>query len=103
MAAVGGGPARRPDRFDDGLVEGRGRHVERHAIAVRARQAAELMGQKLIYSPGACSLVTHIALVETGAEYDPVRVTLAHGEHLNAEFLAINPHARVPALATDGG
>jgi glutathione S-transferase len=58
---------------------------------------------KLFYSPGACSLVTHIALEEAGADYQPVRVTLAEGEHLKPEYLAINPHARVPALATDQG
>ena len=58
---------------------------------------------KFFYSPGACSLVTHIALEEAGADYDPVRVTLAQGEHLKPEFLDINPHARVPALGTDGG
>ena len=61
------------------------------------------MGLKLFYSPGACSLVTHIALEEAGADFEPVRVTLAQGEHLRPEYLAINPHARVPALATDGG
>jgi glutathione S-transferase len=58
---------------------------------------------KLFYSPGACSLVTHIALEEAGAEFEPVRVTLAQGEHLKAEFLAINPHARVPAVANSHG
>lgn len=58
---------------------------------------------KLFYSPGACSLVSHIALEEGGAEFEPVRVTLAQGEHLKPEYLEINPHARVPALATDRG
>ena len=58
---------------------------------------------KLYYSPGACSLVPHIALEEAGAEFEPVRVVLAEGQHLKAEYLAINPHARVPALATDQG
>ena len=61
------------------------------------------MTMKLFYSPGACSLVAHIALEEAGADYEPVRVMLAEGEHLNPEYLAINPHARVPALATDHG
>lgn len=61
------------------------------------------MALKLFYSPGACSLVTHIALEETGADWEPVRVTLAQGEHLKPEYLAINPHARVPALDTDQG
>ena len=58
---------------------------------------------KLFHSPGACSLVPHIALEEAGADYEPVRVMLAEGEHLKPEYLAINPHARVPALATDQG
>lgn len=58
---------------------------------------------KLFYSPGACSLVTHIALEETGSDYEAVRVMLADGEHLKPEFLAINPHARVPALANSHG
>lgn len=58
---------------------------------------------KLFYSPGACSLVAHVALEEAGVEFEPVRVTLAQGEHLKPEFLAINPHARVPALDTDRG
>ena len=55
---------------------------------------------KLFYSPGACSLVTHIALEESGADYEAVRVTLADGEHHRPEYLEINPLARVPALAT---
>ena len=58
---------------------------------------------KLFYSPGACSIVSHIALEEAGADYEIVKVTLAEGEHLKPEYLAINPHARVPALATDQG
>ena len=58
---------------------------------------------KLFYSPGACSLVAHIALEESGAEFEPVRVTLAQAEHLKPEYLDINPHARVPTLATGHG
>jgi glutathione S-transferase len=58
---------------------------------------------KLFHSPGACSLVPHIALEEAGADYEAVRVMLADGEHLKPEYLAINPHARVPALATEQG
>lgn len=58
---------------------------------------------KLFHSPGACSLVSHIALEEAGADYEAVRVKLAEGEHLKPEYLAINPHARVPALVTDQG
>lgn len=58
---------------------------------------------RLFYSPGACSMVTHIALGEAGAEFESVRIMLAQGEQLKPEYLAINPHARVPALETDQG
>jgi glutathione S-transferase len=58
---------------------------------------------KLFHSPGACSLVPHIALEEAGADFEAIRVMLAQGEHLKPEYLAINPHARVPALATEQG
>ena len=61
------------------------------------------MALKLFYSPGACSLVAHIALEEAGAQFEPVRVTLAQGKHLTPDYLAINPHARVPALAAEEG
>ena len=60
------------------------------------------MPLRLFYSPGACSLVPHVALEEAGADFEPVRVTLGQGEHLKPEYLAINPHARVPALEADG-
>ena len=58
---------------------------------------------KLYYSPGACSLVPHIALEEAGTDYEAVRVVLAQGQHLTPDFLAINSHARVPVLGTDHG
>ena len=56
----------------------------------------------LYYSPGACSLVAHIALEEAQGKFTPSRVVLAEGAHRTAEYLKINPHARVPALEVDG-
>lgn len=58
---------------------------------------------KLYYSPGACSLVPHIALEEAEAEFAALRIPIAEGGHLAPEYLAINPHARLPALGTDEG
>ena len=58
---------------------------------------------KLYYSPGACSLVPHIALEEAGVEFTALRIPIADGGHLTPEYLAINPHARLPALGTDEG
>ena len=57
---------------------------------------------KLYFSPGACSLVAHIALEEARADFVAERVVLAQGEHLSPDYLQINPHARVPALEVDG-
>ena len=47
--------------------------------------------------------MTHIALEEAGADYEAVKVMLAEGEHLKPDYLAVNPHARVPALANGHG
>ena len=58
---------------------------------------------KLYYSPGACSLVPHVALEEAGAEFAALRIPLAEGANLKPEYLAVNPHARLPALGTDQG
>ena len=57
---------------------------------------------KLYYSPGACSLAPHVALRETGADFEAVRVMVADKENYGAAYLRINPRARVPALELDG-
>ena len=57
---------------------------------------------KLYYSPGSCSLATHIVLEELGIAYESVLVSLKDGEHKKADFLKINSRARVPALNVDG-
>jgi glutathione S-transferase len=57
-----------------------------------------MSGLKFYYAPGACSLASHIALEETGADYEPVRIALAKGEQRTPEYLRINPKGRVPAL-----
>lgn len=58
---------------------------------------------KLYYSPGACSLASHIALREAGAEFELVRLDFAAAEQRGDEFRRINPKGRVPALATERG
>jgi glutathione S-transferase len=56
----------------------------------------------LFYSPGACSLASHIALEETGQPYRAVEVLLATRQQLTAEYLAVNPRGQVPALIAEG-
>jgi glutathione S-transferase len=57
----------------------------------------------LYYAPHTCSLASHIALEEAGAEYSAVRIDFAGDQQRKPEYLAINPKGRVPALATDRG
>jgi glutathione S-transferase len=60
------------------------------------------MSMKLYYSPGACSLASHIALEEVGLPYETVRINTADGDQRKPEYLAINPRGKVPALVVDG-
>lgn len=55
---------------------------------------------KLYYLPGSCSLASHIALREIGAEFDLERIDAANK---SADFLALNPKGYVPALTLDDG
>jgi glutathione S-transferase len=56
---------------------------------------------RLYYATGACSLAPHIALEEAGDRFELSRVDLAANQQNSAEFLRVNPKARVPTL-TDG-
>lgn len=59
---------------------------------------------KLYYTPGACSLSPHIALLEAGLPFDLVKVDLRAKKLENGDdFLQVNPKGQVPALALDGG
>ena len=58
---------------------------------------------KLYYAPHTCSLASHIALEEAGAEYSAVRIDFAKQEQRGEQYIAINPKGRVPAMATDRG
>jgi glutathione S-transferase len=58
---------------------------------------------QLYYAPHTCSLATHIALEEAGADYSTVRVDFAATEQRGAAYLAVNPKGRVPSLVTDRG
>jgi GST-like protein len=41
-------------------------------------------------------------LEETGTPYEPIPVDTRKGEQFSAEFLAINPNGKVPAIVDDG-
>lgn len=57
---------------------------------------------KLYYSPGACSLASHIALIEAEAEFAAIAVDLkTHRTERGQDFYAISPRGYVPALETE--
>jgi len=58
---------------------------------------------KLYYSPGSCSLASHIALEEAGADYVVERISFVASQQRSSEYLAINPKGRVPAMITARG
>ena len=56
----------------------------------------------LYYSPGACSLVPHVLLHETGVPFEKVLASTSDGTTKSAAFKQINPKGRVPLLVIDG-
>lgn len=59
------------------------------------------MSIRLFHCPGVCSLASLIALEESGAPFETIIVDLHTGEQNGAEYRAINPKGRVPALSVD--
>jgi glutathione S-transferase len=57
----------------------------------------------LYYAPHTCALASHVALEEAGAGYQTVRIDFAAQEQRQNAYLAVNPKARVPSLATERG
>ena len=58
---------------------------------------------KLYYAPHSCSLASHIALEEAGADYITERVDFRSAQQRQPAYLAINSKGRAPALITDRG
>jgi len=59
---------------------------------------------KLYYSPGACSLSPHIALLEAGVPFIAVKAsTKTHLLDNGTDFYTINPKGYVPVLELDSG
>jgi len=54
---------------------------------------------KFYYSPGSCSLASHIVLEEIGKSYEAVLVSSKDGSTHSADYLKINPKGQVPVLS----
>ncbi len=57
---------------------------------------------ELYWSPGSCARVPFVALEEAGAEFELHVLNRYVGEHQAAEYRAVNPKEKVPALVLDG-
>ncbi|WP_430240857.1 glutathione S-transferase family protein [Neorhizobium sp. DAR64861/K0K2] len=57
----------------------------------------------LYITPGTCSRASHIALAESGLDYQVSLIRFAEGEQRSPAYLDVNPKGRVPALVTDKG
>ena len=57
----------------------------------------------LYYAPGSCSFASYIALEETAADFETVRLDFRDNQQQSPDYLEVNPKGRVPALVTDKG
>ena len=55
----------------------------------------------LFTSPRACSTACHIALAESGLDFEFNLVRIRQGEHQQDAYLSVNPWGKIPALAVD--
>ena len=57
----------------------------------------------LYWSPGSASMAPHGCLEEAGAAYTLKLFDTSKGENQSAEYLAVNPKGKIPALVTEDG
>ena len=58
---------------------------------------------KLYWASGTCALASHIALEESGATYETIKLNFSQGDQRKPDYLQVNPKGRVPALITERG
>lgn len=58
---------------------------------------------RFYYAAHTCSLASHIALEDAGADYEARRIDFGKTEQQSPAYLAINPKGRVPSLVTPRG
>ncbi len=58
---------------------------------------------KFYYAPRTCALAAHLALEQTGAPYEAIALDFTNQAQRSAQYLALTPKGRVPALVTERG
>lgn len=58
---------------------------------------------QLYFAAGSCSLASHIALLEAGLQFEPIRIDLLKKDQRSERYLSINPKGRVPTLMSAEG
>ena len=61
------------------------------------------MNMKLYTSEHSIGVVSHIALEESGLDFDVIALDFTQSEQKSSEYLKVNPKARVPSLVVDRG
>jgi glutathione S-transferase len=68
-------------------------------LLVPVKTCGKMASIVLYYSPGACSLASHVLLKEIGVKFDAVKVDVKAG--CPESFRKVNPKMRVPVLSID--
>ena len=58
---------------------------------------------RFYYAADTCARASHIALAESGASYETVRLDFASSDQRKPDYLRLNPKGRVPLLVTERG
>jgi glutathione S-transferase len=58
---------------------------------------------KFYYAPGTCALAVHIALAESGADFEGIAIDFSRNQQQAPDFLKVNSKGRVPVLVTERG
>jgi glutathione S-transferase len=61
------------------------------------------MTLKFYMTPGSCSTGIHVLLEELELPFEVTLVNLPAGDHLRADYLALNPKGTIPMLVLDDG
>ncbi len=60
------------------------------------------MSITLYHAPGACSVAAYVSLLDAGAAFEVVLISLAKKEQTTESYKAVNPKQKVPYLVVDG-